>query len=212
MWSFFRLDSIPYSYTSIICLSCLKCQDTENTATEWETRDEDEMKMLAKRQITTRLSVATHSTKCHHIKMCARKIKANVHRHLVSLSLVVCYKCTSFSRRVILPGTPANPVHFTFSQDVWPLILFGRFRFSLPLLPQLMSTSLSLSRSVLDRSVSQVTFSSSSFGWCEPFFLPFSFDFIALWNVYACCCHTKLRVTICAHFQNANNNRQQQQI
>lgn len=73
------------------------------------------------RQITTRRSVSSHSTKYHHIKMCARKIKANellVAASSSSFNLVVAdTKC------IWCPHTRKSCVHFTFPQDVWPLIV-----------------------------------------------------------------------------------------
>lgn len=97
----------------------LEQRKEENTQTRWR----------CEWQITTRLSVSTHSTKCHHIKMCARKIKANVQRHSVSPVAGYMLQVRSYYTR-----TPANPVHFTFSLTLclsrcMAINSFGRFRF-----------------------------------------------------------------------------------
>lgn len=138
--------------------------------------------------------------------MCARKIKANellvVHRHSVSV-VAGLYKCTCYPHTRPPACRPFLYVR-TYSQDVWPLIVLvgSVFRYHrLP--PELLSTSLSLSRSC------KTTISSSSFGSAEEsirFLL--SFDFIALHyitfrRIY---CH-KVASHLCT-FENAkyNNN------
>lgn len=93
-------------------------------------------------------SVSTHSTKCHHIKMCARKIKANELLVTASPSSPLpSSSSSSFSLAVAdteciwFPYTRQSCVHFTFPQDVWPLIvLVGSVFVTAPL--KLLSTSL----------------------------------------------------------------------
>ena len=104
-----------HTHTAIMFSCSLSKATRRNTQTRWR----------CEWQITTRLSVSTHSTKCHHIKMCARKIKANVHRH--SVSPVVGVHVTSAL------ATPANPVHFICSLSpprCMAINTSGRFRFS----------------------------------------------------------------------------------
>lgn len=112
----------------------------------YSTQTHDEMKMQTANHNSS-FSRSTHSTKCHHIKMCARKIKANellvVHRHSVSV-VAGLYKCTCYPHTRPPACLPFLYVR-TYSQDVWPLIVLvgSVFRYHrLP--PELLSTSLSL--------------------------------------------------------------------